>query len=58
MSQKIKYCPQAKAMLATLKRKGGRQWNDPGSTVTAVTKHVARCMKCGRDLTGVEWPPR
>jgi hypothetical protein len=53
---KIKYCPQALAMIATIKRQGKR-WNTGGQGA-AVHKHLERCMKCGRDLTGTEWPPR
>lgn len=54
MPHKMKYCPQAEAMLNTLKRnRGPTKYNNAGALHT----HLAKCMKCGRDLEGEPWPP-
>lgn len=55
----MKYCPQALTMIATLKRtpRGTRkEWASAGQG-TAIHKHLERCLKCGRDLEEMPWPP-
>lgn len=56
---KRKYCPAAQSMLESLARGRSRKWNNTGSVVTALEKHYEHCKRgCGRDLTGVPWPPK
>ncbi len=54
----MKYCEQALAMARSAKRGETRGWASAAATVTALHKHLERCDKCGRDLDGLEWPPR
>jgi hypothetical protein len=57
MRQKMKYCDQAKAVIRTLKRGDSKGWVSSAAGAAALHKHLANCMKCGRDLEGVQWPP-
>lgn len=60
VSQKIrrKYCDQAEAIIATLKRGETVKWINRAATVTSLENHYRSCQRgCGRVIEG-EWPPR
>lgn len=55
---KYKYCDQAHKIAATIKRGESRKWMNLAKTVNSLDAHIASCTTgCGRDLTGLPWPP-
>lgn len=45
-----KLCPQAQAVLASVRRRGESRWGGTSGSSVALVKHYENCIACGREL--------